>query len=164
MNKKIKNAEKVSYNGINFRSKLEKNCYSVLIEKGIKPFYELKYAISKGFYPTVPFYCKNTLKSDRHFKGVTIISKRTIIDSRKVPDWNYNPDFYFEYNNYRIYIEVKGYHNDVSRYKIKLFRKLLENLQINNPQYKYEYWVVHSVTQLKECLKHITINNDEKGF
>jgi hypothetical protein len=33
-----------------------------------------------------------------------------------------------------------------------------------NPQYKYEYWIIHSVTQLKECLKHITINNDEKGF
>lgn len=162
MNKKIKNAEEVVYNSIKFRSKLERSCYILLVDRGFNPSYELKYAISEGFYPKIPFYCENTLKSNRHFKGVKVISRRTIVDSRKVPNWDYSPDFYFEHNDYRIYIEIKGFHNDVSKYKIKLFRKLLETMQNENPQYKYEYWVVHSVAQLKECLEHITHTKDEE--
>ena len=153
-NKKIKNAGACEYNGIKFKSKLEKQSYILLKQEGFNPEYEKRhYTIFEGFSPCVPFYTKNTFK--RKNKNISIISSSTAIDSRKVLSWVYTPDLYFEYNNYIIHVEVKGFYNDVARYKMKLFKKYLEDLQEKDPNHIYEYWEIHTGKQLLECIKHI---------
>jgi len=157
-NKKIKNATKVVYEDIKFKSKLEEMCYKVLKDGGFNPLYEQKkYTLFDGFLPHVPFYTKNVFK--RKNKNVSTLSNSTAVDNRVVQSWIYTPDLYFEYNDYVIHIEVKGYYNDVARYKMKLFRKNLEEMQKNDPLHIYEFWEIHTKKQLLECIKHI---KDEK--
>ena len=153
-NKKIKNATSSECGSIKFRSTLEKTVYTTLVEAGYNPVYEEKHcAIFKEFIPTIPFYTKNTFK--RKNKGIHPVTNSTVMDLRKVPAWVYTPDFYFEYNDYIIFIEVKGFGNDVFRYKTKLFRGLLEEMQKEDPEHRYEYWMIYSKKQLLDCLQHI---------
>ena len=129
-------------------------CYKTLIEKGLLPKYEEKhYTIFEGFLPTIPFYVKNTFK--RKNCKITTVSSCTAIDNRKIPSWIYTPDFYLEYNSYIIHIEVKGFYNDVARYKSKLFRLKLEKMQSEDLEHIYEFWEIHSRKQLLECIQHI---------
>lgn len=154
MNKKIVNATPLEYDGILFKSKLESACYKALKSQGLNPLYESKkYHLFEGFIPHVPFYTKNTFKRKNH--NIQIISKYTARDDRKIKTWEYTPDFYFEYNDFIIHIEVKGQYNDVARYKNKLFRWYLEKLQKEDSKHIYEFWEVHTVSQLLECINHI---------
>ena len=156
-NKKIKNATPLSYDGIAFKSKLEVMCYKVLKEQGFNPLYEQKhYTLFDSFIPNVPYYTKNTFK--RKNKNIQVISPFTVIDNRKNTAWVYTPDLYFEYDNYIIIIEVKGFYNDVYRYKTKLFRYRLEQLQKEDTNHTYEYWEIHTKKQLLECISHIKTN------
>lgn len=157
MNKKIKNAISVTYDGIIFKSKLEETCYKVLKENGFNPLYEgKKYHLFEGFIPHVPFYTKNTFKKKNH--NINVISKYTVKDSRKIVSWDYTPDFYFEYDKYVVHIEVKGYYNDIARYKTKLFRWHLEKIQEKDPKHVYEFWEIHTKNQLLECINHLKTN------
>lgn len=117
MNKKVINASPLCYNGIQFKSKLEVTVYKAFIECGIQPSYEPeRHIIFEGFKPTVPFYIKDKTKN------VSLSNKKQIAIT-------YTPDLEFEYNGYKVYIEVKpAYCNDVYPYKRKLFRKYLENI------------------------------------
>ena len=154
MNRKVKNATPLKYDDIQFKSKLEVTCYKILVENGFSPKYEEKhYAIFEGFLPTVPFYAKNTFK--RKNCNISILSSHTVIDNRKISSWMYTPDFYLEYNTYIIHIEVKGFYNDVARYKSKLFRSKLEKMQKKDPKHIYEFWEIHTKKQLLECIQHI---------
>lgn len=115
MNKKIKNATQIIVDNIQFKSKLESEIYKKLLEFGFKPEYEKhKYIIWEGYKPTVPFYCPASSG------GMLTLNNKKIIDI------TYTPDFVFEYGKYTVIIEVKGFRNDVFRYKLKLFRKYLE--------------------------------------
>lgn len=154
VNKKIMNATPLTYNNIKFKSKLEVMCYKTLEESGLIPQYECKtYVLFEGFNPHIPFYTKNKFKKKN--KNILVISANTVIDIRKVDSWEYTPDFYFEYNNYIVHIEVKGFHNDVSIYKAKLFRKELEDLQNKDTSHIYEFWEIHTKKQLLECIEHV---------
>lgn len=153
-NKKIKGATPLEYAGIKFRSKLEVTCYKTLEDGGLKPQYEKKHhALFDGYSPSVPYYTKNTFK--RKNCHISVLSKFTVIDNRKVLSWIYTPDLYFEKGNYIVYIEVKGFYNDTARYKIKLFRWQLEQQQQKDPEHIYEFWEIHNRKQLLECLNHI---------
>lgn len=153
-NKKIKNATPLDYDGVHFKSKLEVMCYKTLKEFGFNPLYEQKrYRVFLGFVPHVPFYTKNVFT--RKNKNIHIVSRSTVKDFRKISPWDYTPDFYLEYNNYIIFIECKGFYNDVARYKNKLFRWLLEGMQQNDNSHQYEYWEIHTKKQLLDCIKHI---------
>lgn len=153
-NKKIINASPLSYNGIEFKSKLECLVYRTLMEEGITPEYEQRsFIIFRGFTPTVPFYTKNTFK--RKNCNITKVSTATVIDWRKVKDWVYTPDFYFRYKDYTIFIEVKGYYNDIARYKSKLFRWQIDCRQKKDLSRKYEFWEIHTKKQLLDCISHI---------
>ena len=115
-NKKIKNASPLEYDGISFKSKLEKMAYQTLKEQGFPVQYEpKKFIIWEGFRPNVPFYNKDT--STRMLK----------MDSKKVIDISYTPDLMFEYNNRLIIIEMKGFENNTYPLKKKIFRKWLES-------------------------------------
>lgn len=115
-NKKIINASPLEYDGILFKSKLEKMAYQTLKEQDFPVLYEpKKFIIWEGFRPNVPFYNKDA--STRMLK----------MDSKKVIDISYTPDLMFEYNNHLIIIEMKGFENNTYPLKKKIFRKWLES-------------------------------------
>lgn len=117
-NKKIKNARTSVYNGIIFKSKLEETFYKTLMLAGLNPLYENHtYILMKGFTPTVKFYNRSN-------------SKEFKLDMRKVRDITYTPDFTILYKGALFIIEAKGIENDTYPLKKKLFRKLLETLEI----------------------------------
>lgn len=117
VNKKIVNATSVTVNNITFKSKLEEKLFRVLINEGLNPRYEpYKFHIWEGFKPAVPFYERN-----KKTKSITL-------NDKKIIDITYTPDIVFDYNEYKIFVEVKpdDFTNDVYPYKQKLFRKYME--------------------------------------
>lgn len=135
-NKKIKNASPLEYDGIFFKSKLEKMIYQTLREQGFPVEYEPnKFVIWQGFRPTVPFYDKD--KTTRMLK----------LESKKIIDITYTPDFVFKYNDFLVVIEAKGMENDRFYLKKKMFRKWLED---NHP--KSIYFEIYTKKQLLQAV------------
>lgn len=150
-NKKIKNATKRQYEGINFRSSLEVMTYKTLKSRGITPEYESKtFLLWEGFVPQVPFYTKNNFKRKNH--NIVPLGFATVMDKRPLAGITYTPDFYFEYNGKKIIVECKGMENDVFPYKFKMFRKHLEELP---DSHTYEVWEIFTKKQLDECINHL---------
>lgn len=141
-NKKIINASPLEYDGIFFKSKLEKMAYQTLKEQGFPVLYEpKKFIIWKGFRPNVPFYNKDA--STRMLK----------MDSKKVIDISYTPDLMFEYNNHLIIIEMKGFENNTYPLKKKIFRKWLES---NYPNSIYfEIFTKKQLLQAIDIIKNL---------
>lgn len=137
-NRKIRNATPIEYNGITFRSKLEKAVYIALMKRGITPDYEpnrIKIWSRDKF--TIPYY-------DRFGKkGFKLITSKPL-------SVHYTPDFIFQYKEMTVYLEVKGFKNDVTPYKIRLFRDWLENNTKNSC-----YAVVYSLGDLNALLKDL---------
>ena len=140
-NRKVKNAHPLEYEGILFKSQLEKMTFITLKEAGFPVQYEpQKIVIFKGFKPTTPFYDKN--KATRMLK----------LQMNKLIDITYTPDFMFEYNNHLIIIEAKGFTNDTFPIKKKLFRAWLEN----HPESIYfEVYSKKQVLQAIEIIKQL---------
>lgn len=141
-NKKIINASPLEYDGISFKSKLEKMAYQTLKEQGFPVLYEpKKFIIWEGFRPNVPFYNKDA--STRMLK----------MDSKKVIDISYTPDLMFEYNNHLIIIEMKGFENNTYPLKKKIFRKWLES---NYPNSIYfEIFTKKQLLQAIDIIKNL---------
>ena len=141
-NKKIINASPLEYDGIYFKSKLEKMAYQTLKEQGFPVLYEpKKFIIWEGFRPNVPFYNKDA--STRMLK----------MDSKKVIDISYTPDLMFEYNNHLIIIEMKGFENNTYPLKKKIFRKWLES---NYPNSIYfEIFTKKQLLQALDIIKNL---------
>lgn len=139
MNNKVKHATPTTFNGIEFKSKLEVTVYKTLLVAGFKPNYEkVKYTLWEGYKPVVPFYTKNK------------VTKDLSLDMTKIRSITYTPDFTFKYKDYLIIVEVKGKENDVYPYKRKLFRKWLEN---NAP--KSLFFEVYSKKNTETAIKII---------
>lgn len=137
-NKKIRNARESTFNGITFKSKLEESFYKTLMAAGLEPDYELtKFVLVEGFKPTVPFYNRSKSKVFR-------------MDMTKVRDITYTPDFTILYNDTLFIIEAKGIENDTFPLKKKLFRKLLESMEM-----PCVYFEVHTKKELLEVIKII---------
>lgn len=142
-NKKIKNASPLEFDGISFKSKLEKMIYQTLRENNLPVEYEpQKFIIWEGFRPTVPFYDKD--KTTRMLK----------LEKKKIISISYTPDFVFRYNDYLIIIEAKGMENDRFYLKKKMFRKWLEN---NEP--KSIYFEIYTKKQLLQAIDIIKALN-----
>lgn len=141
-NKKIINASPLEYDGIFFKSKLEKMAYQTLKEQGFPVLYEpKKFIIWEGFRPNVPFYNKDA--STRMLK----------MDSKKVIDISYTPDLMFKYNNHLIIIEMKGFENNTYPLKKKIFRKWLES---NYPNSIYfEIFTKKQLLQAIDIIKNL---------
>ena len=128
MNNKVKNAQIIVYNEITFKSKLDLMAYKLLEEKGFNPQYEQNtFIIWQGFKPVVPFFTKNK-------------AKQIINNNKKLINITYTPDIYFEYQGYKVIIEMKGFTNDVYPIKVKLFRKYIEQLQDSNNYLLFELY------------------------
>lgn len=135
-NKKIKNASVSEFDGITFKSKLEKTCYQILKEEGFPVEYEpIKFTIWEGFKPTVPFYNKDK------------VTRMLKLDNKKVISISYTPDFIINYKDYLIVIEIKGLENDCFYLKKKMFRKWLEENKPNSI-----YFEVYSKKQLNQTI------------
>lgn len=138
-NKKIKNASPLEYDDIYFKSQLEKMIYQTLREQGFPVEYEPhKFVLWQGFRPTVPFYDKD--KYTRMLK----------LESKKIIDITYTPDFVFTYNGFLVIIEAKGMENDCFYLKKKMFRKWLED---NHP--KSIYFEIYTKKQLLQAISII---------
>lgn len=138
-NKKIKNASPLEYDGISFKSKLEKMAYQTLRESNLPIEYESrKFIIWEGFKPTVPFYNKD--RKTRMLK----------LENAKLKDCTYSPDFTFEYNGYLVILELKGVENDLYPLKKKMFRKWLEEHQP-----KSIFFEIYSKKQLLQAIDTI---------
>ena len=137
-NKKIRNARESVFNGICFKSKVEESFYKTLVAAGLSPDYELtKFVLVEGFKPTVPFYNRSKSKVFR-------------MDMTKVRDITYTPDFTILYNDTLFIIEAKGIENDTFPLKKKLFRRLLESMEM-----PCVYFEVHTKKELLEVIKII---------
>jgi hypothetical protein len=110
-----------------FDSKPEWECWKYMKSEKIK----------NDFQPTIELFA--TLKTKEFKKGVIKeITQRAI---------KYTPDFYL--HKYKVYIEVKGYADELFRVRWKLFK-----LQ------GYEGYIVYSLAELKTLLNQL--NNDTK--
>lgn len=116
MNKKIKNANPYRYDGIDFKSKLERDAYAAFKKADLDVKYEAcTFPLQETFVPTVPFY--------RSTKCLPFRNNKT-----RVPAITYTPDFIIRHGLKLVIIEMKGFPNDVYPVKKKLFRKFLEGM------------------------------------
>lgn len=116
-NRKIKGATPTIVDGVQYRSKLEARCAQILKENNISFEYE-------------PFKIEYIPKFE--YEGI------------KYRAAYYTPDFVVD-NKY--ILEVKGYANDVYRYKKKLV--LLKLMQQN----KYSFIEIKTLTKLREWIR-----------
>jgi hypothetical protein len=136
-NKKVKNANPTLYDNIQFKSEIEVRVYKTLKENGFNPQYEpTRFMIWEGFRPTVPYYTLNK-------------KKENILNLKRLINITWKPDFVIEYEGLHIIMEVKGSANDVFPYKLKLFRKYIEELPDKEDFLIFE---IFTKKQLLECI------------
>lgn len=145
-NKKVINATREIFNNISFRSRLERNCYKMLLESGLPFSYESeKIILKEGFSPS-----NLILYAPIKYKGK--LSKTLEYQPGRLRAITYTPDFKVVYNNFIFYIESKGNPNDVYPYKKKL---LLDLLMKRNDGYKYIFIEPHNLSQMEEAINFI---------
>jgi hypothetical protein len=140
-NKKVKNATVCELDGIKFRSKQERAVYKYLLSVGIAPKYESeRFTIWDRGKFSVPFYDK----FGKVFKRI----------DRKPTSVHYTPDFIFNIGETKVILEVKGFKNDATPYKIRLFRDLLEKIKVDTGEHLC-YAVVYTIKDLKFLLNDL---------
>ena len=143
LNKKIKNATLSEYEGVALKSQTEKLIWKTLNEQGIKAVYETeKIVLIDGFKPTKYFYTRVKNKLTKRWELKT--------DFKKVINITYTPDFIFYLNDYKVYLEVKGFENDVFPLKKKLFRRWMET-----QDYPIIYAEIHTKKELLKLIEEI---------
>lgn len=149
MNRKIKNAQESSYNGILFRSKSEMNIYKLFFENGFTLEYEPKKAvIMEEFNVNFDFYDH---KSDKNNKVLVNKKDKTILPI------TYTPDFIYKGKRRLYIIEVKGFANDTFPLKKKLFLKLLNEKENHN----FAFVMLYNLTNAKQLIE--IIKKEENG-
>ena len=147
-NRKIKNAQPNEYDGIQFRSVFEAYAYRKLKENGFSPLYEAeKVILFKGFKPLRCWY-KN---------GAPVLTSKFKIP--KILDITYTPDFKLEINGMTIYIEIKGFPNDVYPLKRKLF---LRKINDENAMF-FEVHDMRGLALTIEKLKDVNTFTENQG-
>ena len=121
INKKIINATEVTINGVKYRSKLEARCAQILKENSVSFEYE---PLKIEYIPKFEYY------------------------GEKYRAAFYTPDFIID-NKY--ILEIKGFPNEVYRYKKKLV--LLKLLKDSNYT-KYRFFEIKTITQLRQWIKN----------
>ena len=138
-NKKVKNAHPLEYQGIQFKSQLEKMTYVTLKEAGFPVEYEPRtFTLWEGMKPTVPFYDKDK------------VSRMLKLNDKKIISIKHTPDFVFEYKGYLVIIESKGLETDRYFLYKKLFRAWLEE---HEP--KSIFFEIYSKKQLLQAIEII---------
>lgn len=156
-NKKIRNATACNTGSITFKSQLEKSVYNTLQQSGFDPQYEPEtHILWDGFVPITPFYDKesDTQQRKRLEDGDTNKSKILVPKTEKITGIRYTPDFYFRYRKLDVYIETKGFENDVFYIKKKMFRHFLDQRFNSTGQYSI-FFEIYTKKQLLQAIQII---------
>lgn len=115
VNKKVRNAEKIRYNGIQFQSKLEVYCYKRLKE------YDLEFEYEPQAFELMPKFEYDTICVESYKKGTKWLfgDKSKVVRAIK-----YKPDFVNLKDGW--IIECKGHPNESFPIKWKLFKYYLK--------------------------------------
>ena len=144
-NKKIKNAKSSTYQEIKFRSKSEERIYKKLLSLGFSPLYEPDtFILFQDFRPEKTYF----------YEGVPQVTKKG--GNKALMSWKYTPDFRLDFGEYKMYIEVKGFANDLWPYKRKLFLKLLDSYK---NCYFFEVKTIRGLEKSLEAMKSIYNGN-----
>lgn len=164
VNKKIRNATVTKKGNITFKSVLEKTIYNCLLEHGFEPEYEpTTFTLIDGFTAVTPFYDKETDTQFRKRREAGDNSPRKLVKKSGVMQGiRYTPDFHFRYNDLDVYIEAKGFENDVFYIKKKLFLRYLDSRETNSMY--FEVYTKKQLLQAIEIIKSyepVTIHNTQ---
>ena len=144
-NVKVKNAKKVEYDGVKFDSALEVFTYKQLKLLGV----EFKYAV-EVFEILPALLIEKSIVIHPNDSGK---DTRTLKQRFKVQRKTYKPDFTFQWKNYFIIIECKGFGNGDWISKRKLFMYYLENSWESD--LKPIFLEPHTQKQMSECIEFI---------
>lgn len=161
-NKKIRNATVCQTGNLTFKSQLEKSVYNTLQQLGFNPQYEPEtHTLWDGFDPVTPFYDKesDTQQKKRLEDGDKNKSKILVHKKGKITGIRYTPDFYFKYGKLDVYIETKGFENDVFYIKKKMFRYFLDKRYNDTGQHSI-FFEIYTKKQLLQAIE-ITKNYEE---
>lgn len=144
---KIKNAQQIEFDNIKFKSRLELKCYKRLQEENFKFKYEPeKILLWKG------------VKLDK-VKVYSSKNKSLKYTNPKLIDMTYTPDFLIIKDNLRIYVDTKGFMNDVYPIKKKIFLKVLQeefpSRNELNEELTYLFFEPSSVKEIEEMINII---------
>lgn len=147
-NKKVRGATPNTYDGIKFRSALERGTYQLLKAAGFDVKYEpITYHLWEGIkLRSVRQVAPNRDKSGKY-------SKDLFEQTAKLQDIKLTPDFEIEVGYYKIILEAKGNPNDVYPLKKKMLLKWLEDWSPDD--YQYIYIEAHSLYQVKQAIEII---------
>lgn len=167
-NKKIRNATICQTKNLTFKSQLEKSVYNTLQQLGFNPRYEPEtHTLWDGFTPITPFYDKesDTQHTKRVESGDSNKSKILVLKSGKVVGVRYTPDFYFKYGKLDVYIETKGFENDVFYIKKKMFRHFLDKRFNDTGQHSifFEIYTKKQLLQAIEIIKEYEESIEKSG-
>lgn len=156
-NRKVVNATKCHSESLNFKSRLEKSVYITLQQLGFNPQYEPQtFTLWDGFTPITPFYDKESVpqKKKRIEKGDSNKDTILVLKQAKITGIRYTPDFYFRYKDLDVYIETKGFENDVFYIKKKMFRCLLDQTFNFTGQHSI-FFEIYTKKQLMQAIQII---------
>lgn len=147
VNKKIVGTQTTEYNDVKFKSTLEMRCYKLLEESGLKFTHESeKIDLWTGFKPTIDIWSPSKIRGT--YKLTPLMEKQ----SRSFIKITYTPDFKVVRGNYIIYMDAKGFPNDVYGYKKKMF---IKSLELRNDGIQYVFMEPHSIRQMKQAIEII---------
>ena len=145
-NVKVKNAKKVEYDGIKFDSALEVFTYKQLKLLGV----EFKYAV-EVFEILPALLIEKSIVIHPNDSGADM---KSLKQRFKLLKKTYKPDFTFNWKNYFIIFENKGWGNFDWVSKRKLFLRHMEEEMTNNGVTPV-YLEAHTNKQVLECIKFI---------
>lgn len=134
------NNKKITFDGINFKSILEKRTYELLKEAGFNPQYE-----PQAYVLLEAFRLVEKVKLYKPYGREKSLS----LSKRGVGPMTYTPDFVFEYRGYTVFYDTKGKVNDTYPLKLKLFLAL--QLQISKNS--VIFFEPHSLKQVKQSIE-----------
>ena len=142
--------------------------YNTLQQLGFNPQYEPEtHVLWEGFDPITPFYDKETdTQRKKRFEGGDLDkSKRLVLKSGKITGIRYTPDFYFRYGKLDVYIETKGFENDVFYIKKKMFRYFLDQRFNSTGQHSifFEIYTKKQLLQSIQIIKDYGKSIEESG-
>lgn len=150
-NKKVINATPNEVDSIKFKSRSEAVCYKKLKEAGFNPKYEEESYVlfnTHKLTDNLVVYIGNT--KTKELEQYTKTLRKAV----------YTPDFTFDYGNYHIIIEVKGFPNDTYPFKRKIFMTNLSlgNYNIDPPTVFFEVHNSKEVSQAIEIIKSLPMD------
>jgi len=134
------NNKQILFEGINFKSLLEKRTYEILKEAGFRPLYEPSaYSLLK------PFSLGESVKLYKPSGKEKTLS----LYKRSIQGITYTPDFVFEYKGHLVFFDTKGKVNDTYPLKLKAFL----SLQVKTSKLPVLFFEPHSLRQVKQTVE-----------